>query len=92
MRSLYSVRNTPTNPPWNGITARPGLRSQPEISVTQIQGTPGNPLSTDLFLQFTSVAEPSSGTGDDALEVTNWVPGADNPAPVDAGGDHPNQD
>jgi hypothetical protein len=38
-------------------------------------------------VQFTSVTEPSSGTGDDNLEVTNWVPGANNPAPVASGGD-----
>ncbi|QDP19352.1 DUF5801 repeats-in-toxin domain-containing protein [Sphingomonas xanthus] len=61
--------------------------SQPAISVTQIQGTPGNPLPTDLFVQFTSVSEPASGTGDNNLEFTTWVPGADNPPPVPAGGD-----
>ena len=61
--------------------------SQPEISVTQIQGTPGDPQPDDLFVQFTSVSEPSSGTGDNNLEVTNWAPGDDNPPPVNGGGD-----
>ena len=59
--------------------------SQPEISVTQIQDLAGT--ANDIFVQFTSVSEPSSGTGDNNLEVTNWVPGADNPPPVNGGGD-----
>jgi len=59
--------------------------SQPEISVTQIQDLAGT--VNDIYVQFTSVAEPSSGTGDNALEVTNWVPGADNPDPINGGGD-----
>ncbi|MCF2515235.1 DUF5801 domain-containing protein [Sphingomonas sp. G124] len=56
--------------------------SQPAISVTQIQDLAGT--ANDIYVQFTSVAEPSSGTGNNALEVTNWVPGADNPPPIDA--------
>jgi T1SS-143 domain-containing protein len=54
--------------------------SQPAISVTQIQDLAGT--ANDIYVQFTSVAEPSSGTGNDAMEVTNWVPGANNPPPV----------
>jgi T1SS-143 domain-containing protein len=59
--------------------------SQPAISVTQIQDLAGT--ANDIYVQFTSVAEPSSGTGDNNLEFSNWVPGADNPAPVNGGGD-----
>ncbi|HYC94695.1 MAG TPA: DUF5801 repeats-in-toxin domain-containing protein, partial [Sphingomicrobium sp.] len=59
--------------------------SQPAISVTQIQDLAGT--ANDIYVQFTGVAEPSSGTGDDNLEVTNWVPGANNPPPVNGGGD-----
>ncbi|WP_294121532.1 DUF5801 repeats-in-toxin domain-containing protein [Sphingomonas sp.] len=59
--------------------------SQPEISVTQIQDLAGT--ANDIYVQFTSVAEPSSGTGDNNLEFSNWVPGANNPAPVNGGGD-----
>jgi T1SS-143 domain-containing protein len=59
--------------------------SQPAISVTQIQDLAGT--ANDIYVQFTSVAEPSSGTGDDNLEVTNWVPGGNNPAPINGGGD-----
>ena len=60
--------------------------SQPAISVTQIQDQAGT--ANDIYVQFTSVSEPSSGTGDDNLEVTNWVPGANNPPPVNGGGDN----
>ena len=59
--------------------------SQPEISVTQIQDLAGT--ANDIYVQFTSVAEPSSGTGDNALELSNWVPGGDNPDPINGGGD-----
>ncbi|MDP9422339.1 MAG: DUF5801 domain-containing protein [Pseudomonadota bacterium] len=59
--------------------------SQPAISVTQIQDLAGT--ANDIYVQFTGVSEPSSGTGDDNLEVANWVPGADNPPPVNGGGD-----
>ncbi|MFL6756972.1 MAG: DUF5801 repeats-in-toxin domain-containing protein, partial [Sphingomicrobium sp.] len=59
--------------------------SQPAISVTQIQDLAGT--ANDIYVQFTSVAEPSSGTGDNNLEFSNWVPGANNPDPVSPGGD-----
>jgi len=59
--------------------------SQPEISVTQIQDLAGT--TNDIYVQFTGVAEPSSGTGDNNLELTSWVPGANNPPPVNGGGD-----
>ena len=56
--------------------------TQPAISVTQIQGDPLDPQPTDLFIQFTSVAEPSSGTGANNLRTIVWDPDPDSPNPT----------
>ena len=55
--------------------------SQPAISVTQIQGDPLDPQPTDLFIQFTSVSEPSAGTGTNNLRTIDWDPDPDAPNP-----------
>ena len=41
--------------------------SQPDVAVTQLRGDPDDPQPSDLFIQFTSIAEPSSGTGSNNL-------------------------
>ena len=80
----FSILQTATGTGFTGydLGTANETNSQPDVAVTQLRGDPSDPdPATDLFIQFTSIAEPSSGTGTDNLRTIDWDPDPDAPNP-----------
>ncbi len=71
----FSILQTATGTDFTGydLNTANETGSQPDVAVTQLRGDPDNPDPTDLFIQFTSIAEPSSGTGANNLFTTGYA-------------------